>query len=197
MKTFIIIHGWDGDSRIGWFKWLKIELEKRGYKVLTPQLPNHGEPQIKPWVDKIFEISKNTDENTYFLGHSIGCQAILRYLEKYNVKIGGAIFVAGWFDLKEETFMEDPKTEKEARRIAKPWITNKINTAKIRLPKGKSFAIFSDNDKFVDEKPNSKIFKDKLGCQIIIEHDKKHYEESKTREIPVILDILDRLEEIK
>lgn len=38
------------------------------------------------------------DENTYFIGHSIGCQSIDRYLEilPSETKIGGVVYVAGW-----------------------------------------------------------------------------------------------------
>ena len=63
----------------------------------------------------------------------MGCQAILRYLEKLeNKKIGGAIFVAGWFNLSEFTFKEEPADEEEERNIAKPWLETPMNFKKIK-----------------------------------------------------------------
>ena len=52
------------------------------------------------WVAEITKIVEAPDKDTYFIGHSIGCQAILRYLEKINSPVGGALFVAGWFFLE-------------------------------------------------------------------------------------------------
>ncbi|HEY9705733.1 MAG TPA: Fe-Mn family superoxide dismutase [Allocoleopsis sp.] len=191
MKTFIIVHGWDGDSRIGWFKWIKEEIEKLGHKAITPQMPNPGEPKINEWTEKLFEISRTLNQkDTIFIGHSIGCQAILRFLEKYNFECGGAIFVAGFFDLLENAYTENPDTEKESRRIARPWIKNKINFEKIRISKNKSFAIFSDNDPHVDYKSNPKLFEEKLKSIVIIEHGKDHYEEGNYKTIPTLLNII-------
>src|SRR3989338_3630464 len=88
MKVYII-HRWDGSPSLDWYPWLKEELEKKSFEVFVPKMPEPNHPKI----------AKNPDEDTYFVGHSIGCQTILRYLEKINKKVGGAVLVAGWLVL--------------------------------------------------------------------------------------------------
>ena len=124
-----------------WRPWLRGELEKLGYEVLMPEMPDIDTPVIKKWVSKLTEVVGKPDSNTYFIGHSIGCQAILRYLETINTPVGGAIFVAGWFNLKN---LEDKETEE----IARPWIQTSINTEKVRSALLKSTLIISDNDPY-------------------------------------------------
>lgn len=121
-KRAFIIHGWDGYPEEGWFPWLKKELEKKGFVVSVPAMPEPGEPNIEAWVSHLAHIVGNVDENTFFVGHSIGCQAILRYLETLpeNIKVGGAVFVAGFFTLTNV----DSSEEKE---IAKPWLETPID----------------------------------------------------------------------
>ncbi|MEK7531450.1 MAG: alpha/beta hydrolase, partial [Patescibacteria group bacterium] len=84
-----------------WFPWLKTELEKNGFQVHVPAMPESAEPKIEAWVSHLSKIVGDVDKNTYFVGHSIGCQTILRYLETLpaDKKVGGATFVAGWFTL--------------------------------------------------------------------------------------------------
>ncbi|KKQ37224.1 MAG: hypothetical protein US53_C0024G0012, partial [Candidatus Woesebacteria bacterium GW2011_GWA1_37_7] len=43
-------------------------------------------PKIKEWVPFLQENMSNPDEETHFVGHSIGCQTILRYLETLSEK---------------------------------------------------------------------------------------------------------------
>ena len=96
MKRVIIIHRWSGGPDDDWRPWLKIELEQRGYEVANPEMPDTDTPVIKKWVDKLREVVGTPDADMYFIGHSIGCQAILRYLETIDTPVGGAVFVAGW-----------------------------------------------------------------------------------------------------
>ena len=44
MKNVIILHGTGGAPDHYWFPWLKSELDKKGYKVSVPQLPNYSCP---------------------------------------------------------------------------------------------------------------------------------------------------------
>ena len=171
VKRVIIVHGWDGDITAGWFPWIKKNLEDHGFEVLMEEMPDPNKPVINEWVSALDAISGNLDENTYFVGHSVGCQTIIRMLEKSDVsKIGGAVFLAGWFDLKEYAYKEDPKFEKETREIAKPWLDKNLDFDSIQLKfdSGKITAVFSDNDYYVDVN-NAELFKEKLGARIIIE----------------------------
>lgn len=122
------------------------------------------------------------DENTYFVGHSIGCQAIIRYLQTLpdGVKIGGAVFAAGWYNLRNS------ETEEE-KRIAEPWINEPRDDKKIRQAVNHAIAIFSDNDPFVISE-NQKSWKEKVGAEIIIEHAKGHFSgETGIKELPSAL----------
>lgn len=178
MKKVIIVHGWGGFPNKGWFKWLKIELKKKRFKVIIPIMPNKDQPMITKWVNHLNKISGSIDKDTYFIGHSIGCQTILRYLaKKRKTKIGGAIFVAGWFSLNN-------LESKEEEKIARPWIKNSINLSNIKI--NDTVAIFSDNDPYVELK-NSEIFKKVFRAKIIVQHNKGHFEESKTKKMPLVL----------
>lgn len=96
MRAFII-HGWDGQPEEGWFPWAKEQLEKRGYTVTVPHMPHPGQPAINDWVSYLQSLLPDPDEQTILIGHSIGCQTIMRYLEKLpnNFKVKQVIFVAG------------------------------------------------------------------------------------------------------
>ncbi len=135
------MHRWSGGPTDDWRPWLKVELEKLGYVVVIPSMPDTEVPVIEKWVSHLESIVGEANSDTYFVGHSIGCQTILRYLEKINVKVGGAIFVAGWFNLKN---MEDVEIE----RIAEPWIKTPIDLVKIKAVLPKSTLIISDDDPF-------------------------------------------------
>ncbi|MFC1612242.1 RBBP9/YdeN family alpha/beta hydrolase [Patescibacteria group bacterium] len=183
MKRVFIIHGWDGHPEEGWFPWLKKELENKGLEVHVPQLPDPEIPKIESWVSKVKEVVGSIDEETYFVGHSMGCQTIARYLESLEEgqEIGGVIFVAGFF--KRLTNLED----EEVKEIAKPWLTTPVNFEKIKSHIGKSVAIFSDDDPYVPL-DNQDDFRDKLNSRIIIETGQKHFSGSTgTTELPIVL----------
>ena len=179
-KRVFIIHGWGGRPGKGWLLWLRKELTKKGFEVHSLEMPDKDAPVIAKWLD-FLKLTVNPDGNTYFVGHSIGCQAIIRYLETLDSKskVGGAVFVAGWFTL---TGMES----KEEEEIAKPWLKTKINLKKVRQRMKQSIALFSDNDPYVPLE-NVKTFREDLGSRIIIEKEKGHYIEHDTEQIPIVL----------
>ena len=170
-KRVFIIHGWEGYPEEGWFPWLKQELTKVGFEVFVPQMPEASNPRIYNWVPKIAEVVGIPDENTFFVGHSMGCQAIARYVESLpdNTKVGGAVFVAGFFKhlIEEE---DDP----ELQEIRKHWLGTPIDFDKIKPRLGKSVAIFSDDDPYVPL-DNQDDFRDKLSSKIVIESNKGHF----------------------
>lgn len=190
-KRVFIIHGWEGYPEEGWLPWLKKELKKKDFEVFVPAMPNTEEPKIEEWVPFLADLVSKPDKNTYFVGHSIGCQTIMRYIETLpdNAKNGGVVFVAGWFNLKEFVYKEEPEYEKEARDIARPWIETLVNFEKIKKIANSFVAIFSDNDPYV-ELNNKDIFRKELGAEIIIEHNKGHFRgnEDGVFKLPVVLE---------
>jgi predicted alpha/beta hydrolase family esterase len=179
-KRVFIIHGWGGKPKAGWLAWLKKELSSKGFRVYAPEMPDKENPKIKPWVNHLKKIVGKPDKDAFFVGHSIGCQAIMRYLEKLpsKAKVGGVVFVAGWFNLKG--------LEPEEIPFAKPWLTKPINFKKVRQKSKKIIALFSEDDPYVYLK-DSKIFKRKIGAKIIIQKNKGHFIEDVTKKIPAVL----------
>lgn len=181
MKSVYIIHGWGGRSDKGWLLWLNKKLSSEGFKVFSPIMPDPENPKIDIWVNYLKKIVERPDKDTYFIGHSIGCQTIVRYLESLpeETKIGGVFFVAGWFNLKSL------ETEEE-KLVSEPWLKKPIDFKKVKNKIRKAVALFSDNDPYVPLS-DSKIFKEKLNAEIIIEKNKGHYIESEIKEIPALL----------
>ena len=183
MKRAFIVHRWDGTPKNDWYPWLKRELEKKGFKVEVPAMPNTFDPKINDWVNHLKKVVGKLDNETYFIGHSIGSQTIMRFLEKedYNGKIGKMIFVAGWFKL-------DNLEGKEVEAIANPWIDTPIDFNKIKQKIPKLTVFLSTNEPYGFVEENSKIFKEKLNAKVILEKDKGHFtEDDGVSELPEIL----------
>jgi len=176
MKRVILVHRWSGSPSDDWRPWLKKELEKRGYEVLLPEMPDTDTPVIEKWVHCLTKAVGTPDSDTYFIGHSIGCQTILRYLETIDRPVGGAVFVAGWFNLEN---LEDD----EAKAIAKPWIETPINIEKVKKVLPKSVLIISEDDPYGALDENKQKFSEIITQGIVLPH-AGHITES---EEPVIL----------
>ena len=188
MKKLIIVHGWDGFPEDSWYPWLKIEMEQSGFKVIVPQLPNPGSPRIKTWVPALADAVGTPDQNTYFVGHSMGCQAIVRYIEGLpeGLKIGGAVFVAGFFNHLTDIGDDDNSQETE-----RDWLSKKPDLQKVREHLLKSVALFSDDDPFVPL-DNLDDFRDILHSEILIQHAKGHFNKNRdhTTELPIVVEKL-------
>ncbi|HEY4528602.1 MAG TPA: alpha/beta hydrolase [Candidatus Paceibacterota bacterium] len=193
MRRVFIIHGWGGNPEEGWFPWAKKELEKIGFEVHIPAMPDAHEkeqPQIQSRVNVIRDVVGKLDQDTYFIGHSIGCQSIDRYLETlpFETRIGGVVYVAGWLTLKG---LED--YEEEDRKAALPWIEMPIDFERVRTISPKSVAIFTKDDPFVDV-GNAEFYREKLGSETIILESGGHLnDESNTKELPEVISAIEKM----
>ena len=182
-KRVFIIHGWDGSPTNCWFPWLKNELEKKNFTVEVLSMPDPERPKINDWVNCLSDAVGEPDVNTYFVGHSMGCQTILRYIEKIGKPIGGIVCVAGFFKLLYLTTDEE-------KEIAKPWLETPIDFEKIKKQTDKIVAIFSDNDPDVDL-INKELFEKNLGAKTLVEHNKGHFsDDAGIKELSSVLGIL-------
>jgi len=188
VSRIFLIHGWTGRNNKDWFPWVKVEFEKSGYKVIAPEMPEPDYPRIELWVQKLKEVVGEVRPDDIFIGHSIGCQAIERYLQTLpeDTKLDKVILVAPWVVLTEAA-LDDPEQD---YKIVAPWYNEPIDYDKIRKMASEWIAVFSDDDPWVSYEANNKIYRDKLGARIILEKGKGHFtQEQGVREFPSLLEI--------
>jgi len=165
-KRVFLVHGWEGKPDNHWFPWLTWELRSRGFEVYSVTLPHADEPKMSEWIPAIKDVVGRPNKDTYFVGHSLGCAAIIRYLETLPPKaeIGGAVFVAGFHQDLGIVQIQD-------------FFQSSIDLEKAKKHSNKFICIFSDNDKYVS--PNQSFeFAKGLGAKMIMEKDKQHFMKS-------------------
>lgn len=97
MKKVIIFHGTGSTPDSYWHPYLKTELEKKGYHVEIPALPNTEHPKLTEQLPFALE-QFSYDEDTILVGHSSGVPLILSVLESINQKIRQAVLASGFFE---------------------------------------------------------------------------------------------------
>lgn len=152
-------------------------------------MPNTNSHKIEEWVSTLNSKVEKLDKNTYFIGHSIGCQTIMRYLETKDItKIGGILFVAPWIDLLPKAIEDE-----ESYNIAQPWLNNLINFEKIKQFTNNISCIFSNDDYFVPLE-QEKEFRNKLNAKTIIVNNKGHIsQDDNIYELEEILDLSEKM----
>lgn len=181
-KHVIIVHGYKGKPETNWKPWLRQELEVKGMKVDVPEMPNTEYPIASEWVAVLAETVGKPTQDTYLIGHSLGCITILRYLETLdeNNKIGGTILVAGF----GERF---PKYQNGSHDT---FFDHMLDWPHIRDYCNNFVAIHSEDDPGVNTEQLD-LFEDKLGAKVLRKHGFGHFGSADgVFEIPLVRDEL-------
>ena len=173
MKRVFIIHAWGGRSHVGWLLWLQQELKKKGFEAHGLNMPNTMNPTVAGWIGAIKKAVGTVDENTYFVGHSLGCISICKFLAQQHNKAGGVVLVAGFKELKVPELMEFGKDPIDFESLNKK-IKHRVTVA-------------SDDDDMVPAK-RTHDFAEALHAKEIIEHNQEHFTEC--AKLPVVLNEL-------
>ena len=184
-----IIHGYLGYPAEAWLPWLKAMLEKRGYQVWLPAMPHPDRPAIPEWTDFIGKLVGNPDKKTVMIAHSLGCAAVLHYLETLgeNAKsVGKTVLVAGRFPIGMSP--EEAERRIKGDEVLKPWLIARVDPRWVRMAAGKCTVILSDNDPYVPMDEAKASFQGNLFAEIIVEHGKGHFnEDDNITELPSAL----------
>jgi len=100
METILILHGW-GSCAKNWAE-VKELLEKKGMRVIVPDLPGFGEnpPPVTAWnIDDYVEwvkdfLEKNNLPRIFLMGHSFGGSIGIKFAVMYPEKLEGLILAA-------------------------------------------------------------------------------------------------------
>ncbi|MDO8513373.1 MAG: class I tRNA ligase family protein [bacterium] len=144
--NFIILHGFTGSPKDNFFPWLRAELERRGYKVQAPELPETNNPKIDEQVDFVVDKIK-IDENSVILGHSLGAVVAMKVVERLKHPIAKLILAAGFI---EPTF-------KDHKRPFEKTFDWKFDFEKIKKNTGSTIYLRASNDYAVPFEQGDKI----------------------------------------
>jgi hypothetical protein len=168
----ILVHGWDGGVDKNWFPWLNKELIDIGYSVQPLSMPDPASPQRRSWV-KHLQDHVIVNKKTILIAHSIGCIAVIRYLETIP-EIPKAIILVAPFVNNEHDY-----------KTVRSFFHGPIDWAKIRKCKN-IHTIYSDDDPFVSIWQKS-VFEDEANATTRLVCGSGHFDGDK---LPIIMDIV-------
>jgi len=180
----IIIHGTPGKEEKAmppekrfynrhWMLWIKRELEKKGWQVAKPDMPN---PWKKVYNNYKKEFEKyGVNENTVLIGHSSGCAFLVRWLGESKQKVKKLILVAPY------------KITHENNKFEKAFY--KFDVDESIRDRVEEIIMFTADNESVDGKKSLRIFHSSLGGKIIELKAHGHYtlKSMGTEEFPELL----------
>ncbi|MBU1500387.1 alpha/beta hydrolase [Patescibacteria group bacterium] len=177
-KYECVYFSWNiGQPGGNWFPWLKQQLIDQGIEVFVPKFPTPEGQSLENWIKTFEPYQKYVNQDSVFVGHSMGPGFFLRLLEKRTSSIKAAILVAPFdgfigeepYDALNKTFIDHPFD----------WKKIKKNCRK--------FVVFAgDDDPYVPIKFPQRIA-DSLGVELLIIKDGKHLGET-LKEFPAVLE---------
>jgi uncharacterized protein len=176
MKTAYIFYSIEGHQGENWFPWLKEELEKKEYTVIIPHLPHSDNPLFIEWAEEMNNYP--IDEETIFIGHSLGAPFILALLEQHKVR--AAYLVSGFISTLDNKYGKKMISFTER---SFDWDAIKRNCKFFRV-------IHSDNDPYVPLERAEEVAK-KLHTQVYIIPGAGHFNtEAGFTEFPQLLELI-------
>ena len=189
--VIVIVHAFGGSPKKFWYPALCKHFDSEA-TVVVPYLPGGAAPVISEWLSYLQAIVQEatTQEGAklYLVGHSLGCNAILRMLAAEDAAatlrcLRGVLCVAGWLSIDE------PWLEME------PWCHPRPDLAAARRTLESLGArltlLVSDNDRFTrDHESNRREWRCGLGARSVLCPGRAHWG---GRKQPVVLSELHRL----
>ncbi|MDO8648925.1 MAG: alpha/beta fold hydrolase [Candidatus Peregrinibacteria bacterium] len=157
MATAFLFHGVGGSPEENWFPWMKAKLEEKGITVIIPQFPNPDQPQFSEWLEHFAQYRDEMNEDTVFIGHSLGAAFTLRFLEKSDVRIDSAFLVAPVWSVMGNEY--DP--------LMTSFTVAPYDWNRIRKRCEKFAVIQSDNDPYITVE-KSEVLAENLGAEVTL-----------------------------
>jgi predicted alpha/beta hydrolase family esterase len=184
-RPLFIVPRWAGRPDTDFYPWLEgqVRESRQGItSVRTLDMPNPAQPTIEAWVGTLSRaVGPSPEPSTLLMGHSVGCQAVIRYLATLppGRVIDGVLLVAGWWDV-----------DKPWESIV-PWIETPVELARVRAAARRFVVLQSDNDPFTaDHARNRGLWEERLGAEVVLAPGARHF--NNPREPAVLETLLSR-----
>lgn len=164
-NNIYVVHGYTSSSQSEWFPWLKEEISNRHVKIHIPNMPDSNNPHLESWLSHLRKNALDINENTIFIGHSLGCVTILHYILEKNIKIKGAILVSGFIN-------ENPM--KEQATNLQEFVNKPLDIEKIKNLIPSRIVITSKDDDIVPTEATQNLAEE-IDANLIILSSGKHF----------------------
>ena len=177
MKKIYVFPRYSGDENSDWYQHAKRELGFKDQHInfIPLSFPNWNKPTIKEFLAFIVQAipEKDLNQNTYFIGHSIGCRAAMIFLNEIHkknssFKIGGLLCVAGWWTVDKPW----PQLKK--------WTDTALDFKGLQhICSNNIVVLLSDNDPFTSNTmENKNLWEKNLNAKVVIVPNAKHFNEN-------------------
>lgn len=181
-ERIVIVPRWAGGSESDWYPWFRAQLSSTRIDVID--LPNRNAPVIEQCIATLeaelgTEISTLAD--TLLVGHSVGCQALMRYLAEQPPSeqpeaAPRLVCVAGWW------------TVDEPWPSIRPWIDTPIALPRLRANTSAVTVLLSDDDPFTrDHRANARTWEQRLDADVRVRVGGRHFNNEQE---PAVLDLI-------
>ncbi len=166
--AILLIGRWGTRPGRDWYPWFHTAADA---DVHIPEMPEPDNPTPAAWIDAVqrhlAEIPADT--RVLLVGHSVGCQAIVRALSASPAvrPLLGAVFVAGWWTVGQPW----PSLE--------PWCKTDYDFSRARKALPRSIVLVSTNDPFnPDFEENGALWTERLGSEVHVVPGAGHFNAS-------------------
>ena len=188
MDRVVIVHAYGGSPKKFWSPTLRDHFDTD--VVVVPHMPGGTAPVVGEWLSCLQTTVQRAAQdgvNLYLVGHSLGCDAILRMLAEPEAAatlrgLRGVLCIAGWL------WIDEPWLEME------PWCAHPDLAAARRTLEmlgARLTLLVSDNDRFTrDHERNRHEWCCGLGARTVLCPGRAHFG---GRKQPAVLSELNRL----
>lgn len=173
MRNYLLLHWWGWSSNENWFPWLKGELEYKANEVYVPNLPNTNNPILEEQMEYISVYSWDFDEWWYIIGHSLGCQLALKFIEENNIENSTLILVAPSYPLLDLDLKSDILWDKY--EILKKYYDIELNFEKINKLNNNFVVFLSDDDPYINMQNAKNYYKNLNNVEFVDFKNKWHF----------------------
>lgn len=179
IERVVVMPRWSGTPESDWYPWLRGALGGWGGALDVLALPDEDAPTITGCLAAIdAAVDAATVGSTLLVGHSVGCQAMVRWLAQRSggPRAAGLLAVAGWWAVDAPW----PSIV--------PWIESPVDTEQARAAVERVVVLLSDNDPFTaDHEGNGQAWATRMGAEVQVAPGAKHFNGAAE---PAVLDAL-------
>lgn len=169
-RRLLVVPRWAGTPRSDFYPWLTAALQPGPFAdIVVADLPDPQTPRLDTWPPAIAGLLGDDPAalaDTFVLGHSVGCQALLHALAALpaGCRVAGMLAVAGWWRVDEPW------------PTIVPWQEQLPDLARVRAALPSLTVLLSDNDPFTrDHAANADAWKERLGARIELVPGARHF----------------------